>query len=538
MRTRNFIRQTALVIPFLVIFYFPIAASIYNGLCKTSIDWNQGLQGLANSEEELKFNWNFKTWWQGTFQEGFAKLCENYCPGRAFSLRLFNQVDYSIFRSSYMLQDTLAIGRNNHLFQKPYLLDAAGQEVVPPDLVPRLMDKLEGIKTQLGKQGKNLLIVTTPSKAITYPMTLPDRFYDYDHLYPRAYAELDKALKASDIPFVDGAEILHAYSKSSPYPLFVPGGDHWDSYAAAILLPSITEKISQLTHKPLSAPTVTKVTMTKADRSRSPNIQNTDLAELLNVFWPPIGFEYPEITMNYPTRPPGSTPLFVLAGDSFSWHLIELLEGPPAQGYPRLAIAFYSKDFFVDTFNHGVSRKLYEKALASSDLMVVEMNELVHNANIDGLPSIIDESGHVQASSRCQISFAEGGNSGDYVWSGFSFQEPSFRWTDGNDAVLKIDFPPNAQMYTLAASVVPLLYGVQTHQRVEIRVDDKLCGSADLKKGGLQTINAIFSASKVKDIDFNFPDAISPAELKMNPDPRKLALAFYSLQIAPQKSDP
>jgi hypothetical protein len=321
---RLFNRHRWLVLPFLVFFFFPVGTAIFAGMFDPSLDWNKGLVGLRAGDSTPSIEWSLKAWWAGDFQKSFSAWWENRCPIRSFFLRLFNQVDYSCLRSSYMLQNGLLIGPQGELDAESYVLDAAHQVPLAPDHIAKLMGKLEGLQAQLARQGKLLLVLTTPDKAATYPETLPARFRSYDRPGTRTYDDLMKALGASKIPYLDGAKIVHELALAKPaYPLFPRGSVHWDSYAAAQLLPALSEKVAQLTGRPLPVPTIAGVEMVPARFAR--NLADHDMASLLNLLSRPYGYQTPQLSLNYP--PPSSPPpaRVVVAGGSFTWNILELL---------------------------------------------------------------------------------------------------------------------------------------------------------------------------------------------------------------------
>jgi hypothetical protein len=524
-----------LVAPFLAVFFFPIMASIGTGLFQCRIDWNNNLLGLPGSSAAAPLPWSVRAWWTGDFQKSFASWWENRCPNRSFLLRLFNQVDYSCLRSSYMLQGGIVVGPDGQLDLKDYLLDACHQTPLPPDHIARMMDKLERLRAQLQRQGKSLLILTTPTKAATYPATIPARFRAYAISYPRAYDELVQALSRSDIPFVDGAGIVHAEAGSAPYPLFLQGGLHWDSYATAQVLPGLAEKVARLTGQPLAVPAITGVRLVKAKHAL--NQADHDLASLLNLLSRPFSYLSPQLDLAYPPQPAAPGASIVLAGGSFTWNLLALLGGAGREGGANVPFAYYGTSFYDSALSLPITRLAYERALAASDLLVLELNEQMPETTLDALPSVIDESAGLSASPDWEISFAQGGNSADFTSAGFSRPEAESRWTDGDDAVLVVPLPAGKRLYTLTAQVKPFLSGAHRRQRIEILADDKRCGGTELASDGPATLTATFPASTLVRICFHFLDAASPSQLQAGDDPRRLALAFFSVQIHPTDRD-
>jgi len=524
---RFFNRRMALVVPFLAVFFFPLGALIGTGVLNRHVDWNGDLLGLRGDASAPPLPLNPRSWWTGDFQKSFAAWWENNCPNRSFLIRLFNQVDYSCLRSTYMLESGIVIGPGGQLNLESYVLDACHQGTFPPDRTSRIMGRLEHLRTLLQKQGKSFLVLTTPSKPATDPETIPVRFRAYDAVQPRAYDELVQALGHSDIPLVDGAGIIHELEGKSPYPLFLQGGIHWDSYATAQVLPAFAREIGRLTGKPFLIPTIAGVRLVKAKLAL--NHADHDTASLLNLLSRPYSYLSPQLDLNYPPAPLASTANVVLAGGSFDWNLLTLLGGTAGESGMNVPFAYYGNTFYDVAWSCPISRTTYERALSASDLVVLEINEAVPETTLDALLPLVEEAAKTTVQPDREISFAQGGDSADFISSGFGPQEAALRRTVGDDAVLVVPLPSLSQLYTLTAQVSPFPGGTHREQRVEILVNDKKCGGVDLTTGGPGTLTATFPASAVVRIRFHFSDAIS------SDDKGRPGLAFYSLRISPAK---
>ena len=122
-----------------------------------------------------------------------------------------------------------------------------------------------------------------------------------------------------------------------------------------------------------------------------------------------------------------------------------------------------------------------------------------------------------------------------YNVSGFSYPENGFRWAEGNKAVLRFraheDVPDNLMV---SFALIPLLKrGVLDRQRVEVIVNENNVADWELTGTTIKEIPLPKSLMKNQrfDITFLLPDAISPRELGINNDTRKLAVAFRAVQF-------
>lgn len=121
------------------------------------------------------------------------------------------------------------------------------------------------------------------------------------------------------------------------------------------------------------------------------------------------------------------------------------------------------------------------------------------------------------------------------VLSGFGDVEPLGRWSIGNAASLKFNLPPDAKRETwkIQIDLVTTLVNDNHAQRVIVSVNGGERKEFLIKSTARRNIAVVVPASPDGrgEINLAFPDAISPKELGINPDVRKLAVRVKSIEI-------
>lgn len=133
-------------------------------------------------------------------------------------------------------------------------------------------------------------------------------------------------------------------------------------------------------------------------------------------------------------------------------------------------------------------------------------------------------------------------NEGVCVTSGFSHDEPVGNWSDGKNAWIRY-FVPKEQRHGCwgcELSLFPFLAaGKHDQQRLVIRAGSQEVVNECLTNSAVRAFQVVFPQEMVQKgvltVDFSLPDAISPAELGLSVDGRRLGVALESLKIGPVK---
>lgn len=130
------------------------------------------------------------------------------------------------------------------------------------------------------------------------------------------------------------------------------------------------------------------------------------------------------------------------------------------------------------------------------------------------------------------------GGAGDlerFLVRGWSNPEPGWRWTEGNAAVVAVKVSPTDAPLTMRARLSGVAHPPQLpFQPVEVIVNGQriaqweVAALADFSA----EIPAGVAASGSLILEFRIPKAISPKELGLGEDPRRLGLCWQELEIA------
>jgi hypothetical protein len=259
-------------------------------------------------------------------QNWAEKKLPEYLPFRDLIVRTSNQILYSVFSKSYMGGDNpLIVGKEGYLYSISYLQSYCDSQswTIPTADVKAWAAELAEISRWLDSQGKTLIFMTTPSKAVYYSEYLPDAFHCTG---PRLRAPFKRAMSdlyaTNTVRIVNGAELIYEQKGKFDVELFPRGGIHVNQVGSAILVNGLLDKINE------SRGTHIKRLSLAHERAKRPNDIDDDLAQLLNVLWPPTDYPTANLLWEGSREQPTPSPLKVnFIGGSFLTVPSRLLNG-------------------------------------------------------------------------------------------------------------------------------------------------------------------------------------------------------------------
>ncbi len=132
-----------------------------------------------------------------------------------------------------------------------------------------------------------------------------------------------------------------------------------------------------------------------------------------------------------------------------------------------------------------------------------------------------------------EIRFGKGGNAYNYQIEGWSEPEEGFTWSNGNMASIFIPIRTSDADLMLNFRIFPFVSDKLKQQDINILVNKQKLGDLKIKAEGEYEIkipNKYITGSSLL-IQFEFPNACSPAQLGVNEDTRKLGVAFKWISI-------
>jgi len=328
------------------------------------------------------------TWRRGEFQHGFEPWFASVVVPRGWSVRLTNQLYYSLFARSYMLGGTVVIGRDHYLFQRDdvraYCESARGDGVA----ITRLVVKIGELRNLLARHHHQLLFVVSPSKAVTESEFLPSGLCRWPVAPDQPRRRLVERLRDAAVPVIDGPDLVREMKAHDPVPPFYRGSVHWSRLVGQRVAGVLLQDVRTLT-----GIDVGDLTLGPASWTVSPNGTDKDFAELLNLLRPP--FDYPTAVTQPICRSTvrGHEARLVAVGDSF---LITVLDPIAACGlFKKIDLYFYytlGRIRWPGGLTPVDRAKLrWSKTLNMSPVTVVEINEAAINHDVPYLLQFIED---------------------------------------------------------------------------------------------------------------------------------------------------
>ncbi len=312
----------------------------------------------------------------GSFQKAVASRVTDAMPMRPLLIRINNEIRFSLFGE--LTAPQVVRGANGQLIERSYLEEYCARTEAQPaafaaDIIPKLLD----IQNYYRSHGGIFLYLVTPSKAADLPEDFVDRVPCPST--PAARAEFVpryvSLLRHAGIDVVDTASLIHSLKGTYEVELFPQGGVHWNDIGGARAVTAIVEDINRQAGRQIVPP----FTFTYSLSGVTSGVDR-DLADLLNVLFPPLAYLTPKVKFQ-PSAQCAVSPARLIdaaiVGSSFS-HLPGqiLLED---NCLSRLNVYYYMRlGRFGGPPYHELQRNLTDVdllRLRDAKLMIVEENE-------------------------------------------------------------------------------------------------------------------------------------------------------------------
>lgn len=334
---------------------------------KLAIRIGRGLYGVT---ERVTPEFSFAAIREGRFQRAVATLVGESLPMRPYLIRLNNQIVFSLFGE--VNAPGLLIGGRQQLIETAYLAEYCGRtDNLADTLANRMIPILQDIQHYYKSRGGIFLYVITPSKAAHLPEDFLGRFdcpstpEARTAMIPRYAARLREA----GIALFDAATFTHELKGKYPVEMFPRGGIHWNEIGVARASQEIVSAINQQTGRETLPPFTFDYTV-----GGPPTGSDRDLADLLNVIVPPLG--YPVAKVGY--RPSASCDIHparlidaAVVGASFMYAPSELLTRSAC--LTKLNLYFYLR---MGRYA-GVPQRREKQGLADADLLPLRSAKLL-----------------------------------------------------------------------------------------------------------------------------------------------------------------
>jgi alginate O-acetyltransferase complex protein AlgJ len=312
----------------------------------------------------------------GSFQKAIASRVTDAMPIRPLLIRLNNEIRFALFGE--LTAPHVVRGAKGQLIERSYLEEYCSRSegmgaTFAADIIPKLSD----IQNYYRAHGGIFIYVVSPSKAAHLPEYFVDRLPCPST--PAARIQLVTqyvgALKLAGIDVVDTASLIHSLKGHYEVELFPQGGVHWNDIGGAQAVSAMVAEINRQGGREIVPPfTFTYVlsgVTSGADR---------ELVDLLNVFFPPLGYLTPKVKFSSSVsclEHPARLLDVAMVGSSFG-HLLArmLIEDSCLAG---LNFYYYAKlGRFGGTPYRELQRNLGDadlERLREAKIMILEENE-------------------------------------------------------------------------------------------------------------------------------------------------------------------
>jgi alginate O-acetyltransferase complex protein AlgJ len=231
-----------------------------------------------------------------SFQKAVSARVTDAMAIRPLLIRINNEIRFSVFGE--LTAPQVIRGANGHLIERSYLDEYCARTEDQPaafaaDIIPKLLD----IQNYYRSHGGIFVYLVTPSKAAHLPEYFVDRVpcpstpAARTQFVPR-YVNL---LRQAGIDVVDTASLIHALKGHYEVELFPQGGVHWNDIGGAQAVTAVVDDINRQAGRQLVPPFTFTYTLSGVTSG-----VDRDLADLLNVLFPPLAYLTPKVTFQQP----------------------------------------------------------------------------------------------------------------------------------------------------------------------------------------------------------------------------------------------
>ena len=324
--------------------------------------------------DEPRPSLSLHSWLTRDFQDQFSKWF-NQSYGKSFFVRMGNQLNYSLFDKSYMHKPRgIIIGRHGWLYEDPYIKDYCNpRPTMPLGFMDNWVKEIAELQSLLARKGVTFLLLITPSKAAIYPEYIPSNLCDAGPSSKRSYDDFVPLLDKHHVNYVDGHVITQQATRIDKPPLFCQGGLHWNYLGAFYTVRMLIDELNGLLHRNAG-----RLGLEAVNVDHTPTDTDKDLAELLNLFFPPLDYvvPHPVISKKGGTEDLGRA---IIVGTSFNWIAIDLLNTHKI--FKQIDFFYY---YTVGLLSFPGQRSLpidvaridWENTILKSDVIILEVNEV------------------------------------------------------------------------------------------------------------------------------------------------------------------
>ncbi|EKS41998.1 alginate O-acetyltransferase AlgX-related protein [Afipia broomeae] len=331
---------------------------------------------LAGVTRQLPLTWSLSSLIDGSLQKAITERVTQALPIRPLLVRFNNELKFELFGE--LTLPGVVRGAHGHLIEQFYLDDYCNRtEGMVETRARATIPKLKAVQDYYRSRGSVFIYLITPSKVAH----LPDYFVNLQACPSTPAARIEfvpkyvNLLREAGINVVDTATMIHSLRGKYEVELFPQGGTHWNDIGGALAATAIAEEINRQANQTLAPPFTFTYTISGVTSG-----VDRELADLINVFFPPTAYLTPKVKFQHsascPDHPSSKLNVAVV-GSSFTHLPAEIL----ARDNCLSALSTY---FYLNLSRHGgqpyrrLQTNLAEKDLNSlrdAKILILEENE-------------------------------------------------------------------------------------------------------------------------------------------------------------------
>ncbi|HOI31661.1 MAG TPA: hypothetical protein PLC47_02755, partial [Bacteroidales bacterium] len=310
------------------------------------------------------------SWFDGSYQDDFTTRLEPHIGFHNTLTRLFNQLEYSLFRQAHA--EGVIVGKNGELFEEDYIRAYMGEFYVGEAVWNDKATKLKAVQDTLRKLGTSFFVILEPGKGSTYSDCFPTQYNAADAGISN-YKVFSSQLKNHEVDYLDLSAVFQSWKHTKPYRLFPRAGTHWSYYGAALAADTMLQYLNQL-----HGGGIPQLEIIRLDENREIRHPDDDMWLAMNVLAeaPAENLAYPEIRFESVTA---AKPKALFVGDSFyfNWQSDLVMYN----SFSDVEFWYYNKIVWnrQGVEAGSVDDKDFAEAIAHADIIAIMITERFHH---------------------------------------------------------------------------------------------------------------------------------------------------------------
>jgi hypothetical protein len=255
------------------------------------------------------------SWMNGNFQIKFDKYLEENIGFRNLLVRLINQIDYNLFRTTHA--EGVVVGKKDQLLEYDYIRAYTGVDFIGEETIDRKIRKLKFIQEHLKKEKNiDLILVFETGKTSYYSECIPSKYLKYAGSQTN-YDSFIRQAKIYDLRYIDFNAYFKQLKEKTEYPLYPQYGIHWSTYGMSIVADSLLRYIENI--RQVNLPDVYTDSLIVTTTPEKPDY---DIASTLNLlFHLPKNERLAYPVYRFEENPEKYRPMVLAVADSYYWNI-------------------------------------------------------------------------------------------------------------------------------------------------------------------------------------------------------------------------